>query len=140
MVKIGQLCVKIAGRDSGKECLIVDKLEGSFVMIDGLTRRRKCNIKHLEILPKEAKIQKGVSHDEVITALKTLGINVKEKKKVKTAKAPKAVKKTEKKKKERKTEAKKTTAKKTKKIARKKTKQEKKAKKKQKAKRTKKKR
>lgn len=93
MVKIGQLCVKIAGRDSGKECLIVDKLEGSFVMIDGLTRRKKCNIKHLEILPKEAKLEKKASHEEVMTALRSLGIKEKEKKRVKKEKPKEEAKK-----------------------------------------------
>ena len=96
MVKIGQLCVKLAGRDAGKECIIVEKLEGSFVMIDGLTRRRKCNLKHLEILPKEAKMQKGASHEEVLAALRSLGVTIKEKKKIKKEK-PKAEPKKEKK-------------------------------------------
>ncbi|UCD04279.1 MAG: 50S ribosomal protein L14e [Candidatus Woesearchaeota archaeon] len=93
MAKIGQLCVKLAGRDAGKECIIVEKLEGSFVMIDGLTRRKKCNLKHLEVLPKEAKIQKGATHEEALSALRSLGIKIKEKKKVKKEKPKKEEKK-----------------------------------------------
>ena len=94
MVEIGQLCVKLAGRDAGKECLIIKKLDNSFVMIDGATRRKKCNIKHLQLSTTIAKIKEDASHEEVIKALSLLGIIVKEKKKIKkekieTAKKPK---------------------------------------------------
>jgi len=57
VVEIGRLCVKIAGRDAGSECLIVEDLGKGFYLIDGNTRRRRCNIKHLEILPQTAKIK-----------------------------------------------------------------------------------
>lgn len=79
-VEIGRLCVKIAGRDAGKECLIVDVLDKNFVLIDGNTRRRKCNVKHLEFLPKIAKIKKNASHEEVAKALTELGFKVEERK------------------------------------------------------------
>ncbi|MAG08197.1 50S ribosomal protein L14e, partial [Candidatus Woesearchaeota archaeon] len=46
--QIGRLVVKTAGRDAGKKALIVDSLDKSHVLIDGETRRRKCNIAHLE--------------------------------------------------------------------------------------------
>ena len=58
-MKIGQLCVKIAGRDAGQHCLVVDVLEKNSVLIDGQTRRRKCNILHLEPLVKVLEIKKG---------------------------------------------------------------------------------
>jgi large subunit ribosomal protein L14e len=87
-IELGRLCVKIAGRDSGKECLIVEVIDPNFVMIDGNTRRRKCNVRHLEILPKTAKIKKGASHDEVAKALETLGFKVEEQK-VKSKKSSK---------------------------------------------------
>ncbi len=85
VISVGRLCVKLAGRDAGKECLIVDVIDSNFVTIEGNTRRRKCNIKHLELLPKIAKIKKGATHAEVAKALLDLGFKV-EDVKVKTKK------------------------------------------------------
>ena len=81
-MEIGRMCVKIAGRDAGKKCVIVNAPEdGKFVLIDGETRRRKCNIKHLEPLEEKIKIKKGASHDTIVSEFKKLGIEIKEKKK-----------------------------------------------------------
>jgi len=80
ILEVGRLCVKIAGRDSGKECLVVDVIDSNFVLIDGNTRRRKCNTKHLQILPKVGKIKKNAEHDEVAKALADLGFKVEERK------------------------------------------------------------
>ena len=74
MIEIGRLCVKIAGRDAGKKCVIVDILDGKYVLIDGETRRRKCNVLHLEPLNQTVKIEKNASHEDVTKALKELGI------------------------------------------------------------------
>jgi len=106
-IEIGRLCVKLAGRDAGKECLIVDILDKNkqFVLIDGNTRRRKCNVIHLEILPQKADIKKGASHDEVVKALEKLGVKI-------IPKAPPKQKKTEKKEEPKKKQPKKTTQKK----------------------------
>ncbi len=79
MITVGRLCMKIAGRDAGKHCLIVDILDKKTVLIDGETRRRKCNINHLEPLDKAAKLSKNASHYAVIEELKKLGIKVREK-------------------------------------------------------------
>lgn len=100
MIEIGRLCVKLVGRDAGKECLIVDILDKNknFVLIDGNTRRRKCNTDHLEILPQKADIKKGASHEEVVKALEKLGVKIipkapprekKPEKKTETKEAPK---------------------------------------------------
>ena len=75
-IEIGRLAVKIAGRDAGKECLIVEDLGNNLVLIDGNTRRRKCNILHLELLTKKGDIKKSASHDEVISALKKLKVKI----------------------------------------------------------------
>jgi large subunit ribosomal protein L14e len=79
MYEIGRLCVKIAGRDSRLKCVIVDVLEGNFVLIDGQTRRKRCNIAHLEPLDKIIKIKKNASHAEVADAMNKEGIEVAEK-------------------------------------------------------------
>src|SRR3990167_8316294 len=73
---IGQLCVKLAGRESGKQCVIIDKLDSNYVIIDGNVRRKKCNINHLELLNKKLDIKKGASTSEVQKAMEKNGINV----------------------------------------------------------------
>ena len=76
MVEIGRLAIKIAGRDAGRECLVIDSLKDNLVMIDGNTRRRKCSLKHLELQPAVAKIKKGAEHKEVLKAMESLGIGI----------------------------------------------------------------
>jgi len=78
MFEIGRVCMKIAGRDAGKSCVVVEKIDEQFVMIDGETRRRKCNVRHLEPRATVVALKKGAAHDVVIAALKEAGISVKE--------------------------------------------------------------
>ena len=81
MYELGRLCVKIAGRDSRKKALVIDILDKNFVLIDGETRRRKCNLKHLEPLNTVYKIKKNASHKEIIELFKReLNIEIVEKK------------------------------------------------------------
>ncbi len=80
MIEIGRLCVKTAGRDAAKKCIIVDILDKNFVLVDGETRRRKCNIMHLEPLETVVKIKKNAGHDEVIKEFSKIGIEIKEEK------------------------------------------------------------
>lgn len=75
-MEIGRLCVKIAGRDSGRIAVVVDQLDGNFVLIDGNVRRKKCNIKHLEPLDDAIKIKKGAPHSEINQEFKKLGLDV----------------------------------------------------------------
>lgn len=90
MFRIGRICVKIAGRDAGKRCVIVKHLEGKFYLVDGETRRRKCNTLHLEPLDELLEIKENASHEEVMKALGK--DHVAKKSKAKTEK-PKAVRK-----------------------------------------------
>src|SRR3989344_9240315 len=73
---IGQLCVKIAGRESGKYCVIVDKIDSTYVLIDGNLKRKKCNISHLELFNKKLDIKKGASTQEVHKAMEKEGIEI----------------------------------------------------------------
>ena len=75
MVEVGSVAIKIAGRDAGQLCVVVDLLDSVFVLVDGLTRKRKCNIKHLEFLDKNS------SHEDVVKSLKDLGFEILEVKK-----------------------------------------------------------
>ena len=80
MIEIGRLCVKIAGRDAGLKCIVVDILKDKFVLIDGETRRRKCNILHLEPLKNVIKISKNASHEEVEKEFEKLGLKARKSK------------------------------------------------------------
>jgi len=79
MFEIGRLCLKIAGRDAGLKCIVVEVIDDNYVLIDGQTRRRKCNVKHLEPLDRVFKVKKGIGHDDVLKELKKEGIEVKKK-------------------------------------------------------------
>ena len=94
MIEIGRLCVKIAGRDSGLKCVIVDILDDKFVLIDGETRRRKCNILHLELLKDAIKIKKNASHDEIKKEFEKLGLKVRETKPKQKTERPRKKRKT----------------------------------------------
>ncbi len=77
-IEVGRICVKIAGREAGRKCVIVDIVDDNFVLITGpktLTgvKRRKCNIKHIEVLPEKISISKGASDEEVLKALEEAG-------------------------------------------------------------------
>ena len=78
IVDIGRICVKLKGRDAGKACIITEKIDDNFVMIDGYVRRRRCNIKHLLLVPKTVKIKVKASHDECVKALESIGLKRKE--------------------------------------------------------------
>ena len=78
-IEIGRICVKIAGRESGRKCVMVDIIDDNFVLVTGpkpLTgvKRRRANIKHLE--PTEAKIniKRGADDDEVMKAIEEAGL------------------------------------------------------------------
>ena len=77
MIEVGRVCVKLAGRDAGKKAVIIDALDDHYVMIDGETRRRKCNISHIELLEETVEVKKNATTEEVCKAL-----NIEFKKKV----------------------------------------------------------
>lgn len=88
MFDVGRVCVKFAGRDAGKQCVVVDTLEAPFVMVDGETRRRKVNTSHLIPLEKTLDIAKGADHATVAKAFETMGLKVLETKPKKPASRP----------------------------------------------------
>jgi len=76
---IGRVCVKIAGREAGRKCVIVDIIDDNFVLVTGpkaLTgvKRRRANIKHLEPTPYKVDIEKGAGDEEVVRALEKAGL------------------------------------------------------------------
>ncbi len=80
MMDVGRVCVKIAGREAGKVAVLVGAPEGNFVLVDGQVKRRKCNIHHLEPLAQVLHVKKGASHADVVKELKSLKVDVLEKK------------------------------------------------------------
>jgi large subunit ribosomal protein L14e len=79
MFEVGRICLKTAGREAGKYCVVVKKLEGGFVLVTGpkaLTKvkRRKCNIDHIEPLLEKVDIKSDASDEEVMKALKDSNI------------------------------------------------------------------
>jgi large subunit ribosomal protein L14e len=73
---IGRVCIKLAGRDAGKTCVIVDTIDETKVLIDGQTRRRTCNMVHLEPTKKMLDITKGADTSAVAKAFEAQGITV----------------------------------------------------------------
>ncbi len=57
-IEVGRICIKTAGREAGKECVIVDVIDKNFVEVVGLdVKNRRCNIKHLEPTGKKIEIE-----------------------------------------------------------------------------------
>ncbi|UXD21412.1 50S ribosomal protein L14 [Ignicoccus pacificus DSM 13166] len=78
-IEVGRICVKIAGREAGRKCVIVELVDDKFVVITGpksLTgvKRRRVNIKHIEPLDKKIEIEKGASDEQVLEAIKQAGL------------------------------------------------------------------
>jgi large subunit ribosomal protein L14e len=68
-IEVGRICVKIAGREAGEKCVIVEVIDDKFVEVVGTSmKNRKCNIKHLE--PVEQTIE--IKSDDVESIKKEL--------------------------------------------------------------------
>ncbi len=77
-IEVGRICVKLAGREAGKKCVIVDIIDKSFVLITGPksvtgVKRRRANVNHIEPLQDKIQIKRGASDEEVLEALKASG-------------------------------------------------------------------
>lgn len=79
VVEVGTVCVKIAGREASRYCVVVKKIDNNFVLVTGpklLTgvKRRKCNVMHLKPLPFRLEIKEDASDREVLEAWKKSGL------------------------------------------------------------------
>lgn len=77
-VEVGRVCVKVAGRETGKRCVIVDIIDKNFVLITGPksvtgVKRRRVNINHIKPTEEKIKIKRGASDEEVAKALTKIG-------------------------------------------------------------------
>lgn len=92
-VEVGRICVKIAGREAGRKCVVVDVIDKNFALITGpkqLTgvKRRRVNINHVEPTTEKIDIKRGASDEEVVKALEKAGKIEEMKKIVKPSLAP----------------------------------------------------
>ncbi len=79
IIEVGRVCVKIAGREAGRKAVIVDLVDDNFIVISGpkdLTgvKRRKVNVKHIEVLDKKVEIPRGASDEELLRAIEAAGL------------------------------------------------------------------
>lgn len=72
MFEVGRVVMKIAGRDAGKVGVVIKVIDDKFVMIDGFTRRKKVNIKHLVPLKKTINIKEEAKREEILPLLEPL--------------------------------------------------------------------
>ncbi len=77
-VEVGRICVKIAGRESGKKCVVVDVMDKSFVMITGPkpvtgVKRKRVNLSHIMPLDDRIELRRGATEEEVTSALTEAG-------------------------------------------------------------------
>ena len=60
ILSVGRVCKKVKGRDAGNYCVVIGKLDGNSVLVDGKdVARKKVSIKHLEPLPLNVKIKEN---------------------------------------------------------------------------------
>jgi large subunit ribosomal protein L14e len=77
-IEIGRICVKVAGREAGRKCVIVDLADKSFVLVTGPksvtgVKRRRVNVNHVEPLQDKIEVKRSASDEEVAEALKASG-------------------------------------------------------------------
>ncbi len=78
-LSVGRVCVKISGRETGKKCVIVDRVDKNFVLIAGPNvRRRRCNVTHLDPTETMLDIKKNVTDTALKTALKKAKVSLEE--------------------------------------------------------------
>jgi large subunit ribosomal protein L14e len=77
-IEVGRVCVKVAGRESGRKCVIVDVMDKSFVLVTGPkkvtgVKRRRVNINHVEPTEDAVQVKRGASDEEVTQMLEASG-------------------------------------------------------------------
>jgi len=77
-IEVGRICIKIAGREAGRKCVILDIIDKNFVLVTGPpkvsgVRRRRANVNHLEPTPDKIEIKRNATDEEVTEALEKSG-------------------------------------------------------------------
>ncbi|MHA1719762.1 MAG: 50S ribosomal protein L14e [Promethearchaeota archaeon] len=82
--EVGRIAVKTLGREAGLSCVIVDIIDQSYVLIDGLKiRRRRANVRHLAPTPEKLDIKKGAKSQDVRKAIEKANLTEKFEKRIK---------------------------------------------------------
>ncbi len=79
LFEVGRVCVKTMGREAGSYCVIVEKMNGKYVVVTGPkhisgVRRRRVNTRHIEPIDKTLPIKEGADDNSVEKALKEAGL------------------------------------------------------------------
>ena len=77
-IEVGRICIKQAGRENGKKCVVIDVMDKSFVLVTGPKKvtgikRRRVNINHVMPLQDKIEIKRGASDEEVMQVLEAAG-------------------------------------------------------------------
>jgi large subunit ribosomal protein L14e len=77
-IEVGRICVKMAGRETGRKCVIVDVMDKSFVLVTGPkkvtgVKRRRVNINHVAPTEDTIQVKRGASDEEVTQTLEASG-------------------------------------------------------------------
>jgi large subunit ribosomal protein L14e len=77
-IEIGRICVKTAGREVGRKCVIVDIIDQNNVLITGPkelngVKRRRVSIKHVEPTAELIKIERKATDEATLRALEAAG-------------------------------------------------------------------
>lgn len=73
-IEVGRICVKLAGREAGKKCVVVDVIDKNFVLVTGpkqvnSVRRRRVNVSHIEPTERKIDLKRGENDEEIVKAL-----------------------------------------------------------------------
>jgi large subunit ribosomal protein L14e len=77
-IEVGRICIKQAGRENGKKCVVIDVMDKSFILITGPKKitgikRRRVNINHVMPTQEKIDVKRGASDDEVAQTLEAAG-------------------------------------------------------------------
>ena len=78
VIEVSRVCVKVAGREAGRKCVIVDVMDKSFVVVTGPkkvsgVKRRRVNINHVAPTEDVIQVKRGASDEEVTQTLEAAG-------------------------------------------------------------------
>lgn len=69
--EVGRICVKTAGRDAGRRCVIVDLMDKNFALVAGpKVRRRRVNVNHIKPLDEKIAVEKGATDEQIAALMK----------------------------------------------------------------------
>lgn len=74
ILDVGRVCRKVQGRDAGAYCVVVNRLDKNFILVEGKkVRSKKVNATHLEPLPVRLNLGKAVKKGDILNALAAKG-------------------------------------------------------------------